>query len=130
MYKLFIMKTGARCALTLEGFKKDVDAVAHLVRIAMIEEDTPDRRKAFLDAVANAVQHMEDPLPPFCDGCGQEIDPETCHCGSAIGGDREYHGHDQVPMGCRCLYDRMDWEAVARGLRERLRAERARRTGR
>lgn len=66
----------------------------------------------------------DNPLPPFCDGCGQEIDPDTCHCGSAMEGGREYHGHDAVPMGCRCLYDEQDWAAVAKGLRARLRDER------
>lgn len=62
-------------------------------------------------------------LGPFCDGCGQEIDPDTCHCGSAIG-DYGHDGHNTVPIGCICLYDELDWARIAKGLRERLRAER------
>jgi hypothetical protein len=122
LYKLFIMKTGARCELDLSGFKTELEAVEHLVRCAMVYEDTPARRRAFLDAVAGAVQHMEDdgPLPPFCDGCGQEIDPETCGCGSAM--PCYEHG---IPMGCSCLRVDHGDGAIAKGLRERLRAERA-----
>lgn len=131
LYRLFVMKTGARCALDLSGFKTEVEAVEHLVRIAMVDEDTPARRKAFLDAVAVAVQHMEDePLPPFCIGCGQEIDPDACHCGERSdhpdhSGSVEVRDHQFVPDNCNCLRHEQDWVAVAKGLRERLLAERA-----
>lgn len=37
-----------------------------------------------------------------CDGCGREIDPDTCHCGMAIGGGG-HDGHMPVPMGCDCF---------------------------
>lgn len=35
-----------------------------------------------------------------CTGCGHEIDPDICCCGTEIDG---YHdNHFPVPMGCRC----------------------------
>lgn len=40
---------------------------------------------------------------PVCDGCGREIDPETCGCGSArVGHSYELDGHPFIPMGCDC----------------------------
>ena len=81
-----------------------------------------DKHNALRSAVSNT-SALDESLPPFCDGCGQEIDPDTCHCGSVIG-DYGHDNHDPVPMGCRCLYDQMDWAVVAKGLRSRLREER------
>jgi hypothetical protein len=35
-----------------------------------------------------------------CEGCGNEIDPDTCGCGEPING---YHdNHTPIPMGCDC----------------------------
>ena len=39
----------------------------------------------------------------FCGGCGEEIDPEVCHCGSS-GCNPMYDSHSFVPMGCLCGY--------------------------
>lgn len=44
--------------------------------------------------------------PMYCTGCGNEIDPTTCHCGS----NEFWHRlavaeHQFVPMGCDCLRD-------------------------
>lgn len=36
----------------------------------------------------------------ICEGCGNEIDPETCGCGSRI--DHPWDGHSPIPMGCDC----------------------------
>jgi hypothetical protein len=41
------------------------------------------------------------PFRPVCDGCDQEIDPDTCGCGSAKDG-HQYDGHPFIPMGCDC----------------------------
>lgn len=47
------------------------------------------------------ITSMEDAteVRPRCDGCGREIDPDTCHCGSRSG---ECGDHDFRPMGCDC----------------------------
>lgn len=43
--------------------------------------------------------------PTLCPGCGCEIDPDTCHCGtSREEHDNLYLGHSFVPMGCSCGY--------------------------
>lgn len=43
--------------------------------------------------------------PPICADCGNEIEPDTCHCGS----DRKDHigadNHAFVPIGCFCFTD-------------------------
>lgn len=46
---------------------------------------------------------MNDRPREVCDGCGQEIDPETCGCGSPI--DHYPDGHSPIPMGCDCGRD-------------------------
>lgn len=36
----------------------------------------------------------------ICEGCGEEVDLETCHCGDPMDG---YHdNHAPIPMGCVC----------------------------
>jgi hypothetical protein len=35
----------------------------------------------------------------LCHGCLNEVDPETCQCGSGIG---QCDNHSFVPMGCDC----------------------------
>jgi hypothetical protein len=41
-----------------------------------------------------------------CDSCGNEIDPDVCHCGEArYTHDNFDSGHQFVPMGCACGYD-------------------------
>jgi len=39
---------------------------------------------------------------PECSYCYSEIDPNTCHCGSATEDHTAYSGHNPVPMGCIC----------------------------
>lgn len=39
-----------------------------------------------------------------CAGCGKEIDPETCGCGSPID-HSAWEGHSPIPMGCECGRD-------------------------
>jgi hypothetical protein len=38
----------------------------------------------------------------ICSYCQSEIDPETCHCGTAVADHGIYDGHSPVPMGCTC----------------------------
>lgn len=38
---------------------------------------------------------------PKCQGCGNEIDHETCWCGEAIKG-QAHDNHSVVPQGCTC----------------------------
>jgi len=45
-----------------------------------------------------------DPEPVICPGCGWEIDPDVCHCGSAMKGHGFSDGHSGVPAGCTCGY--------------------------
>ena len=44
----------------------------------------------------------------FCPGCGEEIDPEVCHCGDFIKDHSNpmNDGHSPIPMGCTCGYYR------------------------
>lgn len=70
----------------------------------------------------------DEPLQPFCDGCGNVIEPDVCHCGD--GPDSyEHHAelggnHAFVPAGCTCLFMDTSWADVAKRLRARLREER------
>lgn len=69
-----------------------------------------------------------EPLPPFCDGCGNVVDHDVCHCGES-GDCYEHHAalggnHAFVPEGCRCNFVDANWPATAKGLRVRLREER------
>lgn len=57
---------------------------------------------------------METESRPRCPECGNETDPDCCHCGDAIKDHRGMsHNHSPVPMGCSCGYS-----ARAEGLRE------------
>lgn len=49
-----------------------------------------------------------------CPDCGNEIDPEWCHCGDAIKDHRGMsHNHSPVPMGCSCGYSQSDTKVNA-----------------
>jgi hypothetical protein len=39
---------------------------------------------------------------PTCSGCGNEIDPDVCHCGDYVK-DHGFTGHHAIPMGCDCF---------------------------
>lgn len=41
-----------------------------------------------------------------CPSCKNEIDPDTCWCGSPIEGHGIYDGHSPIAMGCTCGYDK------------------------
>lgn len=60
----------------------------------------------------------------ICRGCNQEIDPETCGCGSGKDGHGTYDGHGFIPMGCDC--HRSPVEAVADAEFERIKDIQAR----
>lgn len=51
----------------------------------------------------------------ICNGCGMEIDPETCCCGDAKDGHGYGSGHGFVPMGCVCGYAMARHPLKARG---------------
>jgi hypothetical protein len=60
------------------------------------QEDLSDLRAAL-------ALYDKETARPVCDGCGREIDPETCGCGSArVGHIYEFDGHPFIPMGCDC----------------------------
>ena len=45
-----------------------------------------------------------EPVTVRCDGCGNEIDPTTCHCGDPMESHSAWSsGHSPVPMGCDCM---------------------------
>lgn len=54
-----------------------------------------------------------------CGGCGNRIDPETCHCGDVIEGHGTWAGHSPVPLGCTCGYVK-SVKLVARGYSKRV----------
>lgn len=39
---------------------------------------------------------------PKCEGCGKEIDPDTCGCGEVIRPGVAHDNHYPIPMGCDC----------------------------
>ena len=41
-----------------------------------------------------------------CPYCHNQIDPETCHCGSGMNGHPYQLEHNFVPMGCICGYSK------------------------
>lgn len=46
---------------------------------------------------------VEEGPRPKCSGCGQEIDPDVCGCGSSRQGHGWGDGHSFIPMGCDCM---------------------------
>lgn len=61
-----------------------------------------------------------------CPSCGEQIDPDWCHCGDAIAGHGYgVGGHGAVPMGCVCGYGEQDFVRLSRTLRERWSESRA-----
>jgi hypothetical protein len=42
---------------------------------------------------------------PTCDGCGEPVDLEWCHCGEAVAAHGQHSGHSPVEMGCCCHVD-------------------------
>lgn len=59
---------------------------------------------------------IESITAPHCEGCGAEVDPTTCWCGSECDG---RDGHPFVEMGCNCMRDKNseDWQRIATNLR-------------
>lgn len=47
-------------------------------------------------------QILEDMELPVCPGCGNEIDPDVCHCGITRENHNAWEGHTFVPAGCDC----------------------------
>jgi hypothetical protein len=42
-----------------------------------------------------------------CPSCGNELDPDVCWCGDEIKMHNRYRcGHNPVPLGCTCGYDK------------------------
>ena len=39
---------------------------------------------------------------PICPGCGNQIDPTVCCCGSDVEYHHESENHPFIPMGCDC----------------------------
>jgi hypothetical protein len=52
----------------------------------------------FIEMLHTATEQGHD----VCEGCEQEIDPFTCHCGIWIKHHSWDDGHTAVPMGCSC----------------------------
>lgn len=44
----------------------------------------------------------------ICEGCAEEVDPDTCWCGSEKDG--EHDNHIFIPMGCECFREHPDAE--------------------
>jgi len=52
---------------------------------------------------------MNDEGHEICPYCGQETDPEVCHCGGLLKDHNPYiDGHNFVPMGCQCGYEKSE----------------------
>lgn len=41
-----------------------------------------------------------------CKDCGNEIDPDYCHCGSKMEEHTQSDNHFAIPMGCACFKDK------------------------
>lgn len=67
-----------------------------------------------VDEVVDLRQSLEMTTGPHCSSCGNPIDPDYCHCGSAIKSHGWDDGHHAVPMGCVCGYADPDWKALAK----------------
>lgn len=94
----------------------------------VVVEDKPSTRLArgvlsVLDALEHARKErdaanftIESITAPHCEGCGSEVDPTTCWCGSECGG---RDGHPFVEMGCNCMRDKNseEWQRIAANLR-------------
>lgn len=75
-------------------------------------------RSIWLAIVNDTIRRSSPPPRPFaepprpdmpisiCEGCGYQIDPETCGCGDPIEGHGYAPGHGPIPMGCDCYRDR------------------------
>jgi hypothetical protein len=60
-----------------------------------------DAKREAVEIVRQKLSAILDVLPAVCDGCGNDIDPHTCHCGDGYHGWGE-GGHGFTPMGCTC----------------------------
>lgn len=62
--------------------------------------------------VAELERQLKDEDGPYCLGCANLIDAETCYCGEDLTGAR-CDNHHPVPMGCVCLRAEPDWQELA-----------------
>ena len=73
----------------------------------------PDKSLASLiEEVERLQKALDTALGPTCLDCGNLIDPDTCHCGSAVDAHGQMDNHTPVPMGCAC-YSEPDWKKIA-----------------
>jgi hypothetical protein len=87
---------------------------------AFIAAANPQTVIALLDEVERLRQDLELATGPHCDSCGNPIDPEWCHCGSAVASHGAGDGHAPVPMGCVCGYHDEDFKRLAASRGERI----------
>jgi hypothetical protein len=52
--------------------------------------------------MTSATRHTGTKAHARCGGCGCEIDPVHCWCGSPMEGHGHFDGHGAIPMGCNC----------------------------
>jgi hypothetical protein len=75
-----------------EGFKQGkAEVIENELRTAEINHPLDQQ---LLEAVPSVI----------CPGCGNEIDPEVCHCGEIRSMHGPERGHSFVPAGCTCGY--------------------------
>lgn len=54
-----------------------------------------------LNNIRNAILNMAERRSK-CENCGNEIDPDYCHCGIAMTEHSWGDGHSPIPAGCDC----------------------------
>ncbi len=67
---------------------------------------------SLIEEVERLQKALDTALGPTCLDCGNLIDPDTCHCGSAVDAHGQMENHSPVPMGCAC-YSEPDWKKIA-----------------
>jgi hypothetical protein len=63
-------------------------------------EETKGRAK--LEHYQRILKDLDLPVVHECLGCGNEIDPDVCHCGITKENHTAWEGHTFVPAGCDC----------------------------
>jgi len=77
--------------------KSGLAIVEELDRLGLFDPASQQQR-------VSALPVERDEFFETCSGCGNMIDPTTCHCGTPMSAHGIGDNHSPVPMGCTCGY--------------------------